>query len=152
MFDGQAGERILEVAVAGRSAKLAAPRVGRGVENDTLRIRGQGHFYWISFSATGDEQITIFPAPEAGLSIEALAVVEPADMVQPTDEPQVPRRFRPAIVDYVAAIAQGAEEDNFELRQFHQEAFDAVVADLVALRTSRQGRTNIQMQVQGFHF
>jgi hypothetical protein len=113
----------------------------------SLRCAG---VYWISFDGDAAESVSLYPLPtQAGLSIKALCSVYPAILVNDDDEPQVPCEYRRAIVDYAAALAYGYQEDNPELRGFHEDEFNNAVAGLRRLRTAKQAAGPVQVRVAG---
>jgi hypothetical protein len=126
--------------------------MGRALENGDVYLEANG-LYWLSHDSSAVEKLTIYPTPtEAGLTIEALCVVAPTELDDDNTELVVPPRFAQAVVDYAAAYTYGAEEDNPELRSFHEQRFEDRVAELFALRNSRVRRGVVQMQVEGYHF
>lgn len=151
-FDRAHGERILEVTVNGTEYSLGDAETVRNLNNGDQYLRGSG-IYYTDWDEEGNETITVYPAPSSdGLTISALCVMEPDEMEDGADEPWVPARFRWAIVDYAAAKAFGADEDNPEMRAFYEQEFDRKAAELTMLRYSREGRKAAQMQVEGVHF
>lgn len=151
-FSATSGERILEVSVDGNDYGLGSAQQGRQLARGDVFLRGNG-LYWISFDASGTEKLTLYPTPtESGLTISILCVREPTELVASTDVPAVPGRFRSAIADYAAAHAFGTIEDNAELRAYYEQQFDTKVAELMALRNSREGRGTAQMLVEGWHY
>lgn len=146
------GERILELTVDGKEYERGSASQARKLAQGELFLRGYG-FFWIDFSATGEEQLNLYPTPQAsGLAIAGRCVVEPAELVEATDAPKVPGRFRSVIADYAIGKALGMLENNPELRVFYEEQFGRKVAELNALRNSRAGRGPAQVQIEGVHF
>lgn len=138
----------LSLYVDGYLYTPADERVIRQIETGELRQRAFG-FWWISFTSSGVEQVSLYPTPSSAVDLTLLAVVYPDEMTDDTDEPAVPSDFHRAVVDYIAAISLGGSEDNFELRLSYQEQFERQVGRLRRHRLSRTGRGPVEMRIAG---
>lgn len=143
--------KILEVHVGGIPFSPTDEETIRRFEDDQLVRRTTG-LWWISFTDSGTEQISLHPTPsKAGDEILALSIVVPANLVNNADTPVVPDGFDHAIISYAAARAYEGLEDNPEQSQFHQAFFDRKVDELTRLRLGRVGRGPRQVRIQGIH-
>jgi hypothetical protein len=94
--------------------------------------------WWLSITAQGVEQITLSPAPSAGLSLMLEYVYRPAPLAGPADIPVAfPAEFHPALLSYAAMVAYQGMEDNADFAQVHSDAFDRQVAELAKTRIMR---------------
>ena len=151
-FDLDAGERILELTVNDEEYTEGAAEQARELAKGNLWMRGSG-IYYLDHDDQGNEVLKLYPVPQQdGLGIEALIVVEPDELTDDNPVPRVPRRFRPAIVDYAASRYYGSREDNPELRSYYEQQFERKVAELAMLRNSRGGRKVVQVQIEGVHY
>lgn len=139
-FSASVGERLLSVWVNSLPYRRVDPEQQLEIAQGDRALRDYG-IYWISFTSAGVEQVSIYPAPTvAGQSIIGRVVVEPTALSSGTDIPTVPARFHRAIVDYAAA--RGFElQNDADSQASYQAAFDAAVADLTALRLTRESST-----------
>lgn len=143
--------RIIRLGVNGSPFDLASAEDIERLSIGELQLRGDG-VYELSFSATNDEQVTIYPTPSTdGYSISALVVERPALMDDDADEPVVPPEYHRAIVDYARGIAIASGEDVPDERAIYMQSFDRAVESLRRLRNSKGRRGVSQVRVVGIH-
>lgn len=144
--------RILSLSVAGNTYAPTDHESVLSLRAGRLVLRTDG-VWWLSYESDGTRKISLYPTPgTAGVSILAECVVEPAELVNDADEPAVPSDFRQALVDYVASLTLGRQEDDPEARELHQAEFERQVQRLSELANMQEGDGPIQAQIAGVHF
>lgn len=104
------------------------------------------------YTDTGAQQIELYPAPaEAGLSIQALALLAPAALSD-GDTPIVPVDFHDAIVDGAIATGLRREDERIAEADSYEARFREEIETLRRRGNMRLSSGPVQIQVGGFHF
>lgn len=127
--------RVLNLRVDGEAYKpmyeQQADRIARGI--DTLLVAG---IYWMSWSASNERQVSIYPTVADDAEITMLVIERPPLMDDDDDTIVVPDEFGQAIVDRAAGLALGMSEDNPDLRSYHEDLFNQKIGELRRLTYS----------------
>lgn len=140
----------LQIGGAGEATRLKAEelwtlKAGNGSLDGWPR-----QAYAPTFSTDGSQQqVEVWPAPaEAGVAVQALAVLVPADLTLEAS-PVVPRDFQDAIVDGAIGLGYLRSDGRADLAAPFEAKFDVAVQRLRRRATTRVGQGPVQIRVVG---
>lgn len=111
--------------------------------------------YGQSFSTTGQDQITLFPTPDAsstGQAITGKGVFVPATLTT-GQSPVFPEYLHPGVLDGALEIGYLREDERPDLAAVHGARFQDLIRKLRALRVSRvRGRGPFRAGIAGRDF
>lgn len=137
---------------------------GRGQPSDWLRVTptdmwalragrksvsGSGGAFAPSYGSAGERRIELYPVPETGAAIEALAAVLPATL-SGAAVPVIPEDLHGALIDGAIALGLLRMDERADSAQTFEARFERMVQDLRRRKNSRVGSGAARLQVRGF--
>lgn len=147
--------KMLRVQVGALTYQWVGLETAGRLETGLAVKHGSGGTYSESYTAKGEKQITLHPAPgseDAGLDIDIMAVVEPDDAADGVEFP-IPRGLHRAPVHGAMADAFRMLDQNPEMADHHERKFNEAVEELhrrAIVRSSGAGPH--RMQIRGVHY
>lgn len=165
---GQAGYNLADDVIDVDSLLVADPADSTGyapysrvsardifaLRNGQSRMRGRGGVFAPQFSATGTQQLQLYPVPTVGgLVVTALVALQPGALADTTASvPIVPEDYHPSLRDAAVAVGLRLFEERLDLAVAHEQAFENKIEELRRRKNSRIGSGPSQMAVAGFHY